>query len=298
MLYNNSNIVKIHSYFDRFLSNMTTIEGVHWIAKSLNLIEDSLWNEDDHAEKNRLMNIFETYIVSYLNRCKEICKIQNYDPNSLEILKESIEIIRSYENTFRSKKNHLKSQIDETYNMIINAIPEEDQFISANKLIKLCYELPEEAKDQALLLLKELGINLNLFKYRENRYKQKGKNTTYQKTNEKGNEDQPNRAVFSDKSNVYEYRISGAIAKMVIKNGSYVILKGSTAIKENKPSMPESSKNKKIELISLRKMILDEKSDLYIFKENVPFNSPSMASGVISGTSTNGRLCFNTDRAK
>ena len=276
MLYNNSNIENIHRYFDRFLGNMTTIAGVHWLVKALNLIEENLWNENDHVEKNRLMNILGTYLDRFLHQCKEICKIQNYDPNSLEMLKESIEIIRSYEDTFRSKFKPLKQEIDETYNTIINAIPKEDSYVSVNQLIKLCYELPEEAKEQALLLLKELGINLNLFKNREKR-----------------KEDKQDRGVFSDKSDVYEYQISGAIAKMVIKNGSYIILKGSTAVKENKPSMPERARNKKIELVSLKKIILNEESDLYIFTENIPFNSPSMASGVISGTSTNGRLCFN-----
>ncbi len=92
---------------------------------------------------------------------------------------------------------------------------------------------------------------------------------------------------------IYEYRVGDAFAKMIIKDGSYVILKGSTAVKENKPSMPESSERKKRELISFRKLVLDEERNLYVFTEDVLFGSPSMASGVISGTSSNGRLCFN-----
>jgi hypothetical protein len=292
MTYNNSNILEVHRNFDHFLNNKTDITGIQSLKKSLDLIEDHFLNEDDHAEKKRLMNILGTYINRFLNECKEICKIQNYDPDSLEMLKKSIELIRSYGNPLRSKLKPLKLEIDETYNTINNAIPKEDERISLNQIVKYYYKLSEEEKGKALPLLKALGINPYLFKYRTIRYEQKSNNIEHHKTKEKIKEDNQDRAVFSDKRNVYEYRIGGSIAKMVIKGGSYIILKGSTAIKENKPSMPESSRQKKIELVSLKKMILKE-NDLYTFTENVSFSSPSMASGVISGTSTNGWLCFN-----
>ena len=293
MSYNNSNILEVHRSFDHFLNNMTTITGIQSLKKSFELIKYHLWNEDDHVEKKPLMNILETYINRFLNECKEICEIQNYDPDLLEMLKESIELIRSYENTFKSILKPLKPEIDETLNTINKAIPKEEEYISINQIVKNYHEFSKEEKDICLPLLKALGINPNLFRYRENRYEKKKTDIEHKKTKGKRKEAKQNRAVCSDKNNVYEYRIGGAIAKMVIKGGSYIILKGSTAVKENKTSMPESSRQEKIELISFRKMILNEDGDLYIFTENVPFSSPSMASGVISGTSTNGRLCFN-----
>ena len=292
MSYNDSNILEVHRHFDRFLRNMTTMTGIQLLEKTLDLLDGFLWNENDPVEKNRLLNILGTYIDRFLKQCKKICKIQNYDPDSLEILKELIELIRSYEDTFRSILKPLKPEIDETYNAIINAIPKEEEYTSKSQLVKNWYKLSEEEREKTLPWLKALGINLNAYKYRENRYGKKRNSIEHQKTKEKRKDDKQDGAVLSDKNYVYEYRVSGAFAKMILNNGSYFILKGSTAVKGNKPSMPESSRQKKIELVSLRKMILKE-DDLYTFTENVSFSSPSMASGVISGTSTNGRLCFN-----
>ncbi len=96
-----------------------------------------------------------------------------------------------------------------------------------------------------------------------------------------------------DKSKIYEYVIHNAHARLIIDSGLYVILKGSTAIIENKKSMPSNAKKTKQKLIQQGKLIIKSNEQLYEFTDNSPFNSPSLASCIVSGTSTNGKLCFN-----
>lgn len=96
---------------------------------------------------------------------------------------------------------------------------------------------------------------------------------------------------------VYTYKIHGAVAKMIVKNKSYVILKDSTAIKDEKKSCPISVLRIKKSLIATGKLVLNPINHLYVFTEDVGFKSPSAASTVISGTSTNGWLCFGIKKS-
>jgi len=96
-----------------------------------------------------------------------------------------------------------------------------------------------------------------------------------------------------DKTKIYEYVVHNAHARLIIDSGLYVILKGSTALMDNKKSMPSNPKKTKQKLIQQGKLIIKSNEQLYEFTDNVPFNSPSLASCIVSGTSTNGKLCFN-----
>ncbi len=97
---------------------------------------------------------------------------------------------------------------------------------------------------------------------------------------------------------VYTYRISkyGIVARIEIRNGSFVVLAGSTATGLVNDSMAEGHRRKRQELISIGQLVRDGKTDLYVFNSDVTFNSPSEASGVISGSSTNGWQCFGIPR--
>lgn len=81
-------------------------------------------------------------------------------------------------------------------------------------------------------------------------------------------------------------------ARMKIIDYKYVVLKGSQAIKE----CTKSASNKTIEgrevLIKDNIIVEDSKEDYYIFKDDYMFNSPSAASDVILGASTNGRIMW------
>ena len=96
-----------------------------------------------------------------------------------------------------------------------------------------------------------------------------------------------------NRSKIYEYFIHNAHARLIIDSGLYVILKGSTAIIDNKKSMPPNAKKMKQKLIQQGKLIIKSNEQLCEFTDNVPCNSPSLASCIVSGASTNGKLCFN-----
>lgn len=88
---------------------------------------------------------------------------------------------------------------------------------------------------------------------------------------------------------VFEFSSKGAKGNMVIEEDQFVVLKGSTAVLDNRPSASNAIKRMREKLIT--KNILSKKNDdkFYTFEENYAFNSPSYAASVISGGNENGR---------
>ena len=98
-------------------------------------------------------------------------------------------------------------------------------------------------------------------------------------------------------SEVFEYKVHNARAKMVITpSGSYRILAGSTAIEEEKGSIPKNIRKMRKEFIGSGIVVVDKVRGLLRFVNNADFDSPSSASSFISGSSTNGWVCFNIPR--
>ena len=79
-------------------------------------------------------------------------------------------------------------------------------------------------------------------------------------------------------------------AEGVVADGKFIVLKGSKAKKEIRPSFPVAQIETRDELISSGILIEDGKS--LLFTENYPCKSPSEASNLITGTSSNGPLCW------
>jgi hypothetical protein len=106
------------------------------------------------------------------------------------------------------------------------------------------------------------------------------------------------KSIGSGNTRVYTYGIEkyGIKARMVIRDGLYVVLKGSTASGMMNDSMADGHRRKREELIHSGKLVRQGKTDLYVFISDVIFNSPSAASGVVSGSSTNGWVCFGIPR--
>jgi len=97
---------------------------------------------------------------------------------------------------------------------------------------------------------------------------------------------------------VFEYMVHNARAKMIITESNlYSILKGSTALKEEKMSIPENAKRTRENLI-LSGILVTNLRGLLEFTKNVEFKSPSAASAVISGSSTDGWICFKDRNGK
>jgi len=153
-----------------------------------------------------------------------------------------------------------------------------------SKILSLKRELFDkiEEKDKKELLSKQLVSNEQMRKYRE-----------FIEGYSKGGD-----RVSPIEGAVYEYRIHGAVAKLIVKNKMYVVLKDSTAVRETKKSFPVSFQRKRQHLIDNEKLVLYPSKNLYVFTDDVEFKSPSAASTFVSGTSTNGWLCFGMNKVK
>lgn len=82
-------------------------------------------------------------------------------------------------------------------------------------------------------------------------------------------------------------------AKAQYNEDGMVVLKGSKARKDMVPSMEAMSAGKKrLSLIAEGRLLLE--GDNYVFQEDIPFGSPSGASDVVTGTSSNGWLMWRS----
>ncbi len=95
--------------------------------------------------------------------------------------------------------------------------------------------------------------------------------------------------VITTEGNVYSFSVKDAIAKMVISAQGYVILKGSTSVREERPSAASFILKMRQSLISAGILFIRD-TDLYEFNVNTPFDSPSTAASMIAGGNINGRI--------
>ena len=80
-------------------------------------------------------------------------------------------------------------------------------------------------------------------------------------------------------------------ASMKIVDYKYAVLKGSQVVKECTKSVGYRTLEIRESLIE-DKILVEDSSGNYVFKEDYMFNSPSAASDVILGASTNGRIMW------
>jgi len=90
---------------------------------------------------------------------------------------------------------------------------------------------------------------------------------------------------------IYEYKTKKAVAKMAIRNGKYVILSGSTVVKECMQSITASVGNYRDKLIN-DEILKAHDDDLYIAVKDIPFNSSSYAAAIIYGGSVSGPIVW------
>lgn len=88
---------------------------------------------------------------------------------------------------------------------------------------------------------------------------------------------------------IYEFSVNNAKAKMKIEEDKYIVLQGSTAVIQDRPSALPAIKKMRKSLV--RSGVLQQKNnkDLYEFTDDYIFNSPSYAAAAIAGGSENGR---------
>lgn len=87
---------------------------------------------------------------------------------------------------------------------------------------------------------------------------------------------------------VFELRNKGASARMAIIDNKYVILKESTAVRENRRSIPPSLVKLRQDLV-LAGILVAAGDGLYRFTQDATFSSPSYAASAIVGGAANGR---------
>ena len=99
-----------------------------------------------------------------------------------------------------------------------------------------------------------------------------------------------------------EYRFSlkdpkkGIAAEATQGPTGFIVLKNSTAALEMQPSIPKSIKAFREDLIRQGVMLKNDK--IYVFTQDYTFSSPSMASSVALGRSSNGRSEWKNEKGK
>lgn len=88
----------------------------------------------------------------------------------------------------------------------------------------------------------------------------------------------------------FYYYIKNAESYLKVLADKYIVKKGSTAIADTPSS--HNYKNLRLNLIREEKLRYNPEKELYVFIEDVVFNSPSAAASVIADNSINGRYAF------
>lgn len=91
------------------------------------------------------------------------------------------------------------------------------------------------------------------------------------------------------KEKIFCFDTKGVHGKMKIEEDKYIVLKGSTAVIENRPSAKSNIINMRADLEEKGIIVKDSENHIFIFQEDYIFNSPSYAAVAISGGHENGR---------
>lgn len=89
---------------------------------------------------------------------------------------------------------------------------------------------------------------------------------------------------------IFRYSIKNANAKMKIEEEKYIVLKGSTAVINNRPSAGEPIIRMRDNLKKKGIIELDSDNKCYVFTKDYMFDSPSYAAAAIAGGEENGRV--------
>ncbi|MGH2493844.1 MAG: GIY-YIG nuclease family protein [Ktedonobacteraceae bacterium] len=100
-------------------------------------------------------------------------------------------------------------------------------------------------------------------------------------------------ALVSEASPLFWLKMSNnASAEAREINGEFIVLKGSHAQKKATSALLQVRKILRDQLQQDGRLRLDAQENFWVFTEDVPFNSPSSAASVVTGTQTNGRTTW------
>ena len=100
-----------------------------------------------------------------------------------------------------------------------------------------------------------------------------------------------NAPAGEDISPVFEWSQGGAKATAREYKGEFIVLKGSTAHKDPKPSWAPYHQSRE-PLIREKRLVPAADSKFYVFQEDIACNSPSAAAAVVYAGNQNGRLAW------
>lgn len=87
---------------------------------------------------------------------------------------------------------------------------------------------------------------------------------------------------------MFKFEIKDAVSYMKIIDNDYVVLEGSTIVKEGRQNIPPGVLEARQTLINKGYLVKDQNNKLYKLTENYAFQSPSYASGFVAGGNDNG----------
>lgn len=87
---------------------------------------------------------------------------------------------------------------------------------------------------------------------------------------------------------VFKFEIKEAVSYMKIIGNDYVVLEGSTIVKQGRQNIPPGVFEARKTLINKGYLLEDKNNKLYKLTENYAFQSPSYASGFVAGGNDNG----------
>ena len=102
---------------------------------------------------------------------------------------------------------------------------------------------------------------------------------------------EPRALTDSDQTHItriFELKNKNALGKMAIMDDKYVVLKGSTAVLENRRSVPNAIAKLRKDLIETGIMV-NNGDGVYTFAQDATFNSPSYAAAAIVAGAANGQ---------
>jgi hypothetical protein len=279
---------------ERCIKHREKPQGLEDLEEGLQDLRDVLEGDSSTKDKERAGNLIHTYrneLLGWINR---------------ELFGENGRYGDPYRGAYCRQAIELFDQIsklvgmDEQFNAVKQKVTrlcehfaeKRDDEISVRDIIEKVLSLDEAGQEAAVDLLRKIGINV-----RSQLEKEKARRLTSQRAQaERHNAGESARA--GPTTQVFEYRVQGAMARLAVRPGAYVILKDSTALAQERESIPEGARRRRRDLMRQIILIPDRRANLLRFTEDISFDSPSAASAVVSASSTNGWICFKMPNGK
>ena len=263
-----------------------SIQGLNRLSEGISILADFLMEDCSQSRKTVAANLARTYRKDVVEWCQELLSGKaacSAEIDTLHYCRLALDPFRNINELLGQAGAHmlLEKQLLEL------TTKAEDKEITKKELIDRLLSLSENEQEIACRLLARLGMHIRRGLEREKNRRLKAASGLF------AQESKPEDVIRESGQHVYS--VHNARAVMVRKAGEYMILKGSTAIKEENDSLPDSARRRRRELLESGALVQDLQHNLLRFTMDIPFKTPSAASCVVSASSTNGWKCFNIE---